>query len=54
MKNIDKKISFYIDERHSNKKNQDYFPVILKINDDIEIFIGFLTKSQYDTLKSLN
>lgn len=54
MTNIDKKVHFYIDDRHSNKSNKDYFPVILKINDDIEIFIGFLTKSQYEALKSLN
>lgn len=54
MKNIDKKISFYIDERHSNKSNKDYYPIILRINDDIEIFIGFLTKTQYESLKSLN
>lgn len=51
MKNVSKHVQFYIDTRHSNKSNKDYYPLIIKI-DDIEIFVGFLTKTQYDLLST--
>ena len=51
MKNISKFVDFYIDKKHSNKKNIDFYPLILKIK-DTEIFIGFLTKDQYELLSS--
>lgn len=49
MKNISKYVDFYIDKRHSNKKDSDFYPIILKIK-DTEIFIGFLNQAQYELL----
>lgn len=53
MKNISKYVDFYVDTRHSTKSNKDYYPLILKIN-DVEIYVGYLRKDQYDDLTSLN
>lgn len=51
MKNISKYVEFCIDCKHSNKTNKDYYPLILRVN-DIEIYVGFISKSQYDLLSS--
>ena len=51
MKNVSKFVDFYIDTRHSNNSNKDFYPLIVKIK-DIELFVGFLSKTQYDLLIS--
>ena len=52
MKNISKYVDFYIDCRKSTKKDgKEYYPLIIKVK-DVEIFVGFLYKSQYDSLVS--
>lgn len=50
MKNIGKYTDIFIDHR-VNKDGKDYYPVILKVK-DVEVFLGFIGKSQYDLLNT--
>lgn len=53
MFNISLDTEFYVDMRHSDKKNIDYYCVIMKVK-DIEIIVAFLSASQYENIVSKN
>lgn len=46
---INKLVNFVLVEVHSNKKNQDYYAIAIKVKNDIHI-IKFLTKNQADVI----
>ena len=49
--NISKYIDFYLLEKHSSRKEKDYYCIAMRINDK-DFPICFLSKDTYDLLSS--
>ncbi len=50
--NVDKLVHFELGSFHSDKKNKDFYVIYLCLK-DTKVVVNFLTKNQYDEIKSL-